>query len=94
MKPHILLLGGTGDARALATRLAPRADIRVTLSLAGRTENPAPQPVPVRVGGFGGPVGLEDYLKAEGIAAVIDATHPYAARMSFNAALACAEAGV
>ncbi|MFG1213473.1 cobalt-precorrin-6A reductase [Xanthobacter flavus] len=94
MKPHILLLGGTGDARALATRLAPRADIRVTLSLAGRTENPAPQPVPVRVGGFGGPAGLEDYLKAEGIAAVIDATHPYAARMSFNAALACAAAGV
>lgn len=50
--------------------------------------------MPVRIGGFGGPAGLEDYLKAEGIAAVIDATHPYAARMSFNAALACAAAGV
>ncbi|MBB6307850.1 cobalt-precorrin-6A reductase [Xanthobacter tagetidis] len=91
---HVLLLGGTGEARALAGRLAGRPGLRVTLSLAGRTLAPAPQPVPVRVGGFGGATGLADYLKAEGIAAVIDATHPYAARISANAAEACAAAGV
>ena len=66
----------------------------MTLSLAGRTLAPAPQPVPVRVGGFGGAEGLADYLKAEAVAAVIDATHPYAARISANAAIACADAGV
>lgn len=98
MAPRILLLGGTSEASALARRLAAhiadQAGLDVILSLAGRTENPAPQPVPVRVGGFGGAAGLEDYLKAERIAAVVDATHPYAARMSFNAAQACAAAGV
>ena len=98
MIPRILLLGGTSEASALARRLAARiadhAGLDVILSLAGRTEHPAPQPVPVRVGGFGGAEGLEDYLKAERIAAVVDATHPYAARMSFNAAEACAAAGV
>lgn len=102
MVPRILLLGGTSEASALAKRLAARlaahiadhAGLDVVLSLAGRTEHPAPQPVPVRVGGFGGAAGLADYLKAERIAAVVDATHPYAARMSFNAAQACAAAGV
>ncbi|MFG1349988.1 cobalt-precorrin-6A reductase [Xanthobacter autotrophicus] len=102
MVPRILLLGGTSEASALAKRLAARlaariadhAGLDVVLSLAGRTEHPAPQPVPVRIGGFGGAAGLADYLKAERIAAVVDATHPYAARMSFNAAEACAAAGV
>ncbi|MFG1347161.1 cobalt-precorrin-6A reductase [Xanthobacter autotrophicus DSM 431] len=94
MVPRILLLGGTTEARALAARLAGRSGLDVTLSLAGRTEKPAPQPVPVRIGGFGGAAGLEAYLRAERIAAVVDATHPYAARMSFNAAEACASAGV
>lgn len=94
MAPRILLLGGTSEARALATRLAARPRLQVILSLAGRTENPAPQPVPVRVGGFGGADGLRDYLTAEKIGAVVDATHPYAAGMSFNAAEACAAAGV
>lgn len=94
MAPRVLLLGGTTEARALATRLAGRAGLDVILSLAGRTEKPAPQPVPVRIGGFGGATGLRDYLRAEKIAAVVDATHPYAARMSFNAAEACAATGV
>lgn len=90
MKPAILLLGGTSEARALAQRLAARADLAVTLSLAGRTERPLPQPVPVRVGGFGGVAGMRSYLAGEKIVAVIDATHPYAARVSANAAEACA----
>jgi precorrin-6A/cobalt-precorrin-6A reductase len=91
---RILILGGTLEARQLAARLRGRADITVTLSLAGRTAAPAAQPVPVRVGGFGGAEGLAAYLRAERIAALIDATHPYAATISANAARAAAVAGV
>jgi len=91
---RILILGGTLEARLLAARLRGRADAAVTLSLAGRTAAPAAQPVPVRVGGFGGAEGLAAYLRAERIAALIDATHPYAATISANAARAAAVAGV
>jgi precorrin-6A/cobalt-precorrin-6A reductase len=91
---RILILGGTAEARALAGRLAPRADLAVTLSLAGRTASPAPQPVPVRSGGFGGPEGLADYLTGARIDALIDATHPYAAAISANAVRAAQRAGV
>ncbi|MFG1398161.1 cobalt-precorrin-6A reductase [Roseixanthobacter pseudopolyaromaticivorans] len=94
MRRPVLILGGTRDARQLAARFADRADLSVLLSLAGRTENPAPQPVPVRSGGFGGAEGLADFLRAHGTCAVIDATHPYAANISRNAALACAATGV
>ncbi len=55
---RLLLLGGTSEASALARRLAARADIATTLSLAGRTSNPAAPPLPVRIGGFGGIEGL------------------------------------
>jgi precorrin-6A/cobalt-precorrin-6A reductase len=83
--PRILILGGTTEARNLAGRLATRADLDITLSLAGRTASPAEQPVPVRVGGFGGAAGLADYLAKECIDALIDATHPYASVISANA---------
>ena len=66
----------------------------MTLSLAGRTASPAPQPVPVRSGGFGGPEGLADYLTSARIDALIDATHPYAAAISANAVRAAQRAGV
>lgn len=66
----------------------------MTLSLAGRTAAPAALPVPVRSGGFGGVAGLADYLKAERIGALIDATHPYAAVISANAAQAARLANV
>lgn len=69
-------------------------ELDVTLSLAGRTENPVRQPVPVRVGGFGGPEGLARYLAEQRIDLLIDATHPYAARISANAAKAAQVAGV
>jgi precorrin-6A/cobalt-precorrin-6A reductase len=91
---RILILGGTTEARRLAERLAARPDLSVTLSLAGRTANPVAQPVPVRIGGFGGAQGLADYLAAERIDALIDATHPYAAVMSANAAEAALSSGV
>jgi precorrin-6A/cobalt-precorrin-6A reductase len=91
---RILILGGTTQARELAQRLAGRSDLTVTLSLAGRTANPAAQPVPVRVGGFGGAPGLSAHLAAERIEALIDATHPYAAIIAANAARAAQTAGV
>jgi precorrin-6A/cobalt-precorrin-6A reductase len=90
---RILILGGTAEARQLATRLAGRTEFAVTLSLAGRTAAPAPQPVAVRIGGFGGAAGLADYLVTERIEALIDATHPYAAQISANAATASRSAG-
>ncbi len=58
-------------------------------SYAGRTENPMPQPIPTRTGGFGGVEGLQEYLQSEKITHVIDATHPFAAQMSRNAVAAC-----
>jgi precorrin-6A/cobalt-precorrin-6A reductase len=88
----ILVLGGTADARQLAGKLAAAHD--VTLSLAGRTENPVAQGVPVRIGGFGGAEGLAAYLKDNRIDLLIDATHPYAARISANAAEAAKSTGV
>ncbi len=70
------------------------AGMPAILSYAGRTENPRPQPLPVRVGGFGGSEGLAQFLDREGIGRVIDATHPFAARISRNAIAACAAARV
>ncbi len=84
----VLILGGTTEARALAGALAGQKRFAVTLSLAGRTANPLPQPVPVRSGGFGGVEGLAVFLRDEKIDALIDATHPYAAQISANAARA------
>ncbi|MER7004389.1 cobalt-precorrin-6A reductase [Dactylosporangium sp. NPDC000555] len=88
----VLLLGGTGEARRLASVLLPAN--RVISSLAGRVADPALPAGEVRVGGFGGAEGLAGYLRAERVDAVVDATHPFAARMSDNAARACAAAGV
>lgn len=78
----------------MAGRLSQRHDLAITLSLAGRTAAPAEQPVPVRIGGFGGPDGLAAYLAAQRIDVLIDATHPYAAVMSAHAAEAAARGNV
>jgi precorrin-6A/cobalt-precorrin-6A reductase len=91
---RILILGGTTEARLLAERLAGRADLEVTLSLAGRTIAPVRQPVPVRSGGFGGAAGLADYLGREQIDVLIDATHPYASGISANGWAAAQSSGV
>nr|WP_306766177.1 cobalt-precorrin-6A reductase [Shinella pollutisoli] len=87
-------MGGTTEARELAARLAGRTDLAVTLSLAGRTLDPAPQPVPVRSGGFGGVAGLKAYLRREAVDLLIDATHPFAQRISANAEAAAEGAHV
>jgi precorrin-6A/cobalt-precorrin-6A reductase len=93
MKRAVLILGGTTEARALAQQLSGRADLVVTISLAGRTAVPVPQPVPLRSGGFGGVAGLVQYLSHHRICALIDATHPYAAAMSAHAVAAAAQTG-
>ena len=85
---RVLLLGGTAEARALAERLHPKVDI--ISSLAGRVPDPALPVGPVRIGGFGGADGLRDWLVDNNITAVIDATHPFAATITANAAAACA----
>ena len=89
---HILVLGGTLEATALADTLAANG-LRATLSLAGRVARPKAQALPVRVGGFGGVAGLVQYLQDNAITHLVDATHPFAARMSANAVAACARTG-
>ncbi|WP_336486287.1 cobalt-precorrin-6A reductase [Methylobacterium nigriterrae] len=91
---RILILGGTSEASALARGLAGRAGLDVTLSLAGRTAAPGAQAVRTRIGGFGGAQGLAAHLGAQKIDLLIDATHPFAARISRNAALASGQARV
>jgi precorrin-6A/cobalt-precorrin-6A reductase len=97
--PRLLILGGTREAAALARALARQAAsgharIDVRTSLAGRLATRPDLPGRIRVGGFGGAAGLRDYLAAERIDAVVDATHPFAARISRHAAEACAAAAV
>ena len=90
---RILLLGGTADASAMARALA-QGGYDAVFSYAGRTAAPLVQPLPTRVGGFGGVAGLVAYLRHHRITHVIDATHPFAAGMSTNAVAACAQTGV
>lgn len=93
MTHHLLILGGTGEARELAGKLAARPDLSITLSLAGRTSAPAGQPVAIRIGGFGGAEGLADHMHRHAVTLLIDATHPFAARISANAAEAARMTG-
>jgi precorrin-6A/cobalt-precorrin-6A reductase len=89
---RLLLLGGTAEARALAAQLHP--DVDVVSSLAGRVPDPALPVGAVRVGGFGGVEGMVQWLRDERIDAVVDATHPFAATITANAALACQRLGL
>ena len=86
---RVLVLGGTAEGRALAEQLHP--DIDIISSLAGRVPDPALPVGPVRIGGFGGVEGLRQWLRDNDITAVVDATHPFAATITANAAAACAE---
>ncbi|WP_214324654.1 cobalt-precorrin-6A reductase [Nonomuraea sediminis] len=89
---RVLILGGTAEARALAAELHGRC--HVVSSLAGRVTNPRLPVGEVREGGFGGPAGLAAWLAAERIDAMVDATHPFAVRMSASAAEASGVSGV
>lgn len=90
MPRKVLILGGTKEARMLAGRLV-RVGLDVTSSFAGVTENPILPEGKVRVGGFGGVEGMREYLLAEAIDVLVDATHPFAAVISAHAAEASPE---
>ena len=87
---RILLLGGVSEALAIARTLGPEH----VYSLAGIGRVPTDLRCAVRVGGYGGATGLARFIQREGIGLLIDATHPYAAQMSSNAALAARLAGI
>ncbi|WP_329222701.1 cobalt-precorrin-6A reductase [Streptomyces sp. NBC_01485] len=94
MTRHVLVLGGTTEARELAAALAARPGVRVTSSLAGRVSRPGALDGDVRIGGFGGAAGLADWLRAQRADAVVDATHPFATGITANAASATAATGL
>lgn len=83
---HVLLLAGTGEARAVARALRESGGFDVIASFAGATSAPADMAVRTRSGGFGGADGLTRFVQAERIDLLIDATHPFAAQMKANAA--------
>ncbi len=91
---RLLILGGTAEAAGLAATCVARPGLRVITSLAGRTRMPHLPPGEVRIGGFGGPAGLAEYLRAQAIDRLIDATHPFATQIGAHAAAACTECGV
>ncbi|MFI8939904.1 cobalt-precorrin-6A reductase [Streptomyces syringium] len=91
---HVLILGGTTEARRLAAELAADPALRVTSSLAGRVAAPRLPAGQVRIGGFGGPEGLARWLREQQVDALIDATHPFAGTISCNAARAAADVHV
>ncbi len=92
---RVLVLGGTAEARDLAQTLLSAGGWDVVLSLAGVADPlPLPPGITLRQGGFGGAVGLHRFLQAEGFAALVDATHPFAQRMPDAARLAARDAGL
>ncbi|MFB6751605.1 cobalt-precorrin-6A reductase [Streptomyces sp. NPDC056353] len=93
---HVLILGGTTEARRLAELLAAGhpAGLRVTNSLAGRVSAPRTPPGETRVGGFGGAEGLAVWLREHAVDLLVDATHPFADTVTRNAAHAAAAARV
>jgi precorrin-6A/cobalt-precorrin-6A reductase len=91
---HVLVLGGTAEARRLAAALHRHPAFAVTSSLAGRVARPRLPSGEVRIGGFGGAEGLTTWLSGHRTDAVVDATHPFAARMTANAVAATAATGV
>ncbi|MBC9730592.1 cobalt-precorrin-6A reductase [Streptomyces sp. TRM68367] len=94
MSPHVLVLGGTTEARELAAELTARPGVRVTTSLAGRVTRPGAVAGDVRIGGFGGAEGLADWLREQRVDAVVDATHPFAETITTNARLAATATGL
>ncbi len=91
---RLLILGGTGDAVKLASQAMSLPGLEVITTLAGRTREPKAVAGAVRIGGFGGEAGLVEYLQTENIDLLIDATHPFAAQISGNAAGAATKVGI
>ena len=91
---RVLILGGTGDAAQLAAQAVALPGVEVITSLAGRVRQPTTPAGQVRIGGFGGVAGLLDYVQEQHIDLLIDATHPFAAHMSYQAATAAQICGL
>jgi precorrin-6A/cobalt-precorrin-6A reductase len=91
---RILILGGTQEAFQLAEQLAEIAGVEIISSLAGRTKQPRTPKGQVRTGGFGGAEGMARYLREERISHLVNATHPFAARISANAFAAAESTGI
>ncbi|GAB3127227.1 cobalt-precorrin-6A reductase [Tsukamurella serpentis] len=91
---RVLILGGTAEARELARLLERDERFHVVSSLAGRVADPRLPVGETRIGGFGGPSGLAAFLSGDGFDVLVDATHPFAATISRNAAIAAAQASV
>jgi precorrin-6A/cobalt-precorrin-6A reductase len=91
---RLLILGGTGDAVQLAARTLDLPGLEVITTLAGRTREPKEIAGTVRVGGFGGEAGLVEYLQTENIDIIVDATHPFAAQISWHVAGAATKVGI
>ena len=95
MPANLLLLGGTGEAAALARRLhEAMPELALTSSLAGRTRDPLLPPGEIRIGGFGGIDGLVAYLQQQQVTLLVNATHPYATAMSAHALAAQQRSGI
>ncbi|OUS20865.1 cobalt-precorrin-6A reductase [Rhodobacterales bacterium 59_46_T64] len=89
----VLVLAGTREAAQIAKALAEKGTPAVA-SLAGATRAPKPMPLPTRMGGFGGADGFAAYLRNARITAVLDATHPFALRITRRSAEICAAMGI
>jgi len=91
---RVLVLGGTGEGRALADRLHDHPGVDVVSSLAGRLREPGLPAGATRVGGFGGTAGLAAFLREGPVDRVVDATHPFATTITAHALAACTDVGV
>ncbi|KAA8694177.1 cobalt-precorrin-6A reductase [Pseudomonas caricapapayae] len=87
---RILLLGGVTEALAIARTLGPEH----IYSLAGVGRVPSDLTCQLKVGGYGGAEGMAQYIGEQGVDLLLDATHPYAAQISHNAARAARLAGI
>ncbi|WP_425090430.1 cobalt-precorrin-6A reductase [Tropicimonas sp. S265A] len=90
----LLMLGGTAEARDLAARLDRSAGLDLTVSLAGATRDPLLGPGTTRIGGFGGDEGFARYLRDARPDVIVDATHPFADRITRRTARMAAQAGI
>ena len=93
-RKKLLVLAGTAEARRLCDEFSRLPQLEILASLAGRTTRPSKYLVPTRIGGFGGPKGLAEFVRSERFDAIIDATHPFAVQISCNAIAAASQFGI
>jgi precorrin-6A/cobalt-precorrin-6A reductase len=89
----LLVLGGTGEGRQLSARLHDAGTDHI-VSLAGATRNPVRPDATVHIGGYGGEDGFRRFVQSKSVQAIVDATHPFAIRMTRRSARVAAELGI